>query len=118
MPHAAPTCCTVCNRRTCTCERTRQDTRPSAHARGYDRRWQKVRARYLAQHPLCNHCSTDTRPVVATQVDHVIPHKGNRALFNDPGNLQGLCHSCHSKKTMQETRAGSSRQQGGGGVIF
>jgi 5-methylcytosine-specific restriction endonuclease McrA len=30
-----------------------------------------------------------------TVADHVIPHKGNRALFFDPRNLQTLCKEHH-----------------------
>jgi 5-methylcytosine-specific restriction protein A len=35
----------------------------------------------------------------ATDVDHVIPHRGNERLFWDEGNWQALCHECHSAKT-------------------
>jgi 5-methylcytosine-specific restriction protein A len=34
--------------------------------------------------------------------DHVVPHKGDWLLFVDEKNLQGLCLSCHSKKTATE----------------
>lgn len=35
-------------------------------------------------------------------VDHIRDHKGNWTVFTDEGNLQSLCHSCHSRKTAQE----------------
>ncbi|MEP2204764.1 MAG: HNH endonuclease signature motif containing protein [Tateyamaria sp.] len=33
----------------------------------------------------------------ATVVDHIIPHRGDEALFNDRNNLQSLCTPCHSR---------------------
>jgi len=36
----------------------------------------------------------------AAHTDHVVPHRGDRALFNDEaGNWQSLCAPCHSRKT-------------------
>lgn len=39
--------------------------RASARQRGYDTQWQKVRAAYLAAHPLCVMCSAQGRRVAA-----------------------------------------------------
>jgi 5-methylcytosine-specific restriction protein A len=41
---------------------------------------------------------------LATDVDHVVPHRGDRQLFWDTSNHQALCHSCHSRKTGKEKR--------------
>lgn len=109
MPVAPPTCCTICNRRRCGCEKPKPPARASSHARGYGRRWQKLRKRFLLHHPLCNHCSSSDHPVTATQVDHIQPHRGDYKLLNDWNNLQSLCHSCHSKKTARERRASPNR---------
>lgn len=38
----------------------------------------------------------------ATEVDHIIPHRGDQQLFWDTNNWQGLCKPCHSRKTAQE----------------
>lgn len=38
----------------------------------------------------------------ATDVDHIVPHKGNHELFWDRDNWQALCHHCHSVKTATE----------------
>ncbi|WP_328203649.1 hypothetical protein [Brevibacillus nitrificans] len=38
----------------------------------------------------------------ATVVDHIIPHKGDKELFWDQKNWQGLCDSHHSRKTAKE----------------
>ena len=78
--------------------------RPSAGKRGYGSKWQKVRKKYLETHPLCVACVKEGRYVKATDVDHVIPHRGDQKLFWDQSNWQALCHSCHSKKTARENR--------------
>lgn len=55
--------------------------------------WQRLRAYVLAVEPLCRDCKG-----VATDVDHVSGDPSD----NRPQNLQPLCHSCHSAKTMRE----------------
>lgn len=74
----------------------------SSTDRGYGYRWQKLRARFLRAHPLCEHCLATGRARPATDVDHVKPHKGDPALMWDEHNLQALCHACHSRKTARE----------------
>jgi len=77
--------------------------RETANERGYTYRWQQVRAGWLRSHPLCVRCEGDGRTVVATDVDHIVPHKGDMNLFWDiEHNVQSLCHSCHSAKTAEE----------------
>lgn len=76
--------------------------RPSAAKRGYGRGWQALRLSFLADHPLCVECRGRGLVVAATEVDHVTPHKGDPALFWNSGNLQGLCHTCHSRKTVAD----------------
>ena len=78
------------------------EDRPNAAARGYDSRWQRARKVYLAAHPLCEECRKNGRYVKATDVDHIIAHRGDQDLFWDQSNWQALCHSCHSKKTNRE----------------
>lgn len=76
--------------------------RLSAHARGYGRDWQALRLSHLAQHPLCVPCSAAGLTTEATEVDHATPHRGDRDLLMDPGNLTSMCKPCHSKKTVRE----------------
>ena len=38
----------------------------------------------------------------ATDVDHVIPFRGDMSLFWDESNWQALCHRHHSMKTRRE----------------
>lgn len=71
----------------------------------YDRRWQKFRARFLAEHPFCVLCERIGITTPAEHVDHVEPHKGDPAKFWK-GPFQALCASCHSKKTLEEMRGG------------
>jgi len=76
--------------------------RASSTQRGYGYRWQQSRAGYLKRHPLCAHCEARGRVTIATDLDHIIPHRGDMALFWDRSNWQGLCASCHSRKTATE----------------
>src|SRR5690554_5824865 len=71
--------------------------------------WKQLRAEQLRQEPLCRMCKEQGRITPATVVDHVKPHKGDRELFFDPGNLQGLCKAHHDgEKQRIETRGYSN----------
>lgn len=61
------------------------DSRGNSNSRGYTSKWRKARAGLLAKHPLCVRCENKSRVVAATVVDHIIPHKGDMALFWDRG---------------------------------
>lgn len=65
--------------------------------------WRGVRARHLAQHPLCITCSEK-----ATHVDHIRPRTEYGSDI-DPSNLQTMCAKHHHAKTMQESRRGMQR---------
>lgn len=54
---------------------------------------------YLAQHPLCVECERNGRVVLATDVDHIMPHRGDKALFWSVDNWQSLCAQHHAAKT-------------------
>lgn len=82
--------------------RPKPGRRPSACARGYDRRWQKLRLSHLAEHPLCVPCLSAGRTTEATEVDHRIPHKGDHSLLFDADNLTSMCKACHGRKTATE----------------
>jgi len=76
--------------------------RGSSSKRGYGADWRALRNDHIARHPLCSHCEAEGRITLATDVDHIIAHKGNDALRLDPNNLQSLCKRHHSKKTATE----------------
>ena len=68
-----------------------------------DRRWRTCRALYLRKHPLCRLCLALGVYRAAAVVDHIVPHKGSRALFWSQSNWQALCRSCQeSHKKMLE----------------
>ena len=77
--------------------------RPPARERGYDHEWRKARIAYLAEHPHCRMCSAP-----ATTVDHIIRHRGDRALFWNRANWQPLCAPCHNR-IKQRIERGNSR---------
>ena len=74
------------------------ERRGTAAQRGYDATWRRLRASFLARNPLCAACERNGRVVVATDVDHIVPKR--RGGSDHDENLQALCHSCHSRKTM------------------
>ncbi|TFJ92147.1 HNH endonuclease signature motif containing protein [Lentibacillus salicampi] len=76
--------------------------RKTSHKRGYDWNWRKYRLSFLVRNPLCKYCGDRGMTVPATEVDHIVPHRGDRQLFWDASNHQGLCKSCHSIKTAKE----------------
>ena len=63
------------------------------------RRFRRLRVSFLIRHPVCVHCHA----APASILDHVIPHRGNAALFWDETNWQALCVVCHGVKTARET---------------
>jgi 5-methylcytosine-specific restriction protein A len=58
-----------------------------------------IRAVVLREQPLCLPCQTEGRIEPSTEVDHIRPHKGDRAMFFNRANCQGLCHRHHNEKT-------------------
>jgi 5-methylcytosine-specific restriction enzyme A len=74
--------------------------------RGYDYEWQCYRRDYLAEHPLCA-IKGEGCTLAATVVDHVLPHRGNVALFRDPDNHQPACAHCHSQHKQKMEGRGS-----------
>lgn len=65
-------------------------------------RWRKLRLIVLNHTPLCAECAANGHVSMATEVDHIKPHCGDEKLMWDVDNLQGLCHECHSRKTVKE----------------
>lgn len=87
-------------------EHARHAARFNAHQRGYTREWRKVSRAFLQANPVCRGFDSvcEERGLIrpATEVDHVIPHRGNMRLFWDQTNWQALCHTCHCRKTARE----------------
>lgn len=73
------------------------------------RRWyslkiwtEDLRPGQLLREHFCRECDRYGIRTPATDVDHIQDHKGDWGLFTDRGNLQSLCHACHSRKTAVE----------------
>lgn len=85
------------------CEKHKQET--DKHYRKYERdpeinkrygsAWKKIRARYVASHPLCEQCEKEGRLTPAEEVHHIIPLSGGGT--HDEENLMALCKACHSR---------------------
>ncbi|MBI1347232.1 HNH endonuclease [bacterium] len=69
--------------------------RPAYHSLYRSDWWKRVRVQVLATDPVCRVCTN----AIATEVDHIIPHRGNCDLFHDLDNLQPICHRCHTGKS-------------------
>ena len=89
-----------------------QDHKPKKAARRESAEWHwmyglpvwvyDLRPTQLLREPFCRECAQSGRRTRATDVDHIVDHKGNWQLFTDRNNLESLCHSCHSRKTMRD----------------
>jgi 5-methylcytosine-specific restriction enzyme A len=69
------------------------------------REWKRLRAWQLKREPNCRMHASKGLKVKATSVDHKRPHKGDRALFFDPRNLQSLCTKCHVSAKQKHERS-------------
>ena len=69
-------------------EARRKRFKGSSAERGYGSKWRKRRAAFLKEHPLCEECLKRGLLVKATDVDHIIPHRGNQKLMWDQNNWQ------------------------------
>jgi len=94
------------------CARQADQSRPNANTRGYTHRWYLRARAFRARYPLCgmrpgnrapvlSYCAEVGRTTPGDVVDHVVPHRGNMALFWDElNNWQTLCRACHTRKSM------------------
>ncbi len=86
--------------------------RDPGRQRLYDRKWQKRRELQLSTHPWCEDCLDQGVYTPATDVHHLIPHRGDPLVFGS-SPLRSLCHVCHSRHTIQEGRAPEKFPSGG-----
>lgn len=78
-----------------------------SQAKPYGHAWQKARAAFLTQHPLCAMCMSFGRLEPATVVDHIKPHRGDPGLFWARDNWQALCKRCHDSHKQRFERSGA-----------
>jgi 5-methylcytosine-specific restriction enzyme A len=64
--------------------------------------WQSLRLYKLSINPLCEICLKKGLTEPANEVDHIDSLRDNYSLRSLIDNLQSLCKSDHSKKTIQE----------------
>ncbi len=83
-------------------------------------RWQQLRARYLAQHPVCELCEKNNKTTLAKVVHHVVPIEDAKdaslmdSLAYDWHNLMALCEPCHEhlhKQLGSRFKAGKGYQR-------
>lgn len=65
------------------------------------RKWMAIREQALLKTQYrCAECLRNDKLSIARQVDHIIPlHKGGT---DDLDNLEGLCLTCHERKTARD----------------
>lgn len=126
MPSAPPRPCTYhgckalvtsgsrCERHAPVAKRANDERRGSSTQRGYGYAWQKARAAFLREHPLCTSCDDKGYVQAAVVVDHIVPHKGDPQLFWNRRNWQPLCKPCHDAKTAREDGGFGRAPRGGG----
>lgn len=84
--------------------------RGNSAKRGYDaghrgrRKECLAAAEYICQCPGCPECAPagEKCEQLATVADHIIPHRGDKRLLEDPENLRAICARCHMHKTLRE----------------
>ena len=79
-------------------QRMQRHNRSSDKARGYTNRWRRASKMLLRRDPVCKICNRNP----STETDHIIPKVEGGT--EHPDNLQGLCKTCHSRKTRREKR--------------
>ena len=108
MPWAVPSACVVPGcpghgtvKGRCRAHALTEADRPNQDVRRWYRtaRWARLRDQVRARNPLCIHCERAGRIEGWTDVDHIVPHRGDPRLFWDVDNLQGLCAGHHAEKT-------------------
>lgn len=99
------------------CSSKRERWRGTRQERGYGAQWDRDARHFRQLFPYCGMRPNDEPPVMsrchelgivtpAYQTDHVVPHRGNPALFMDKRqpiaqqpNWQSLCRECGARKS-------------------
>lgn len=72
----------------------------------YGRQWRYARRAHLVRNPYCVMCKQQGRLGAANVVDHIIPHRGDVALFWDEDNWQSLCKTHHDSTKQAQEKSG------------
>jgi 5-methylcytosine-specific restriction protein A len=90
------------------CKKHAKKSNPSGRKSGDVQKWMNSarfrnrRAQWIKGKFCTKHRKEAGILVRADVLDHIVPHCGDYRLFWDESNWQGLCFSCHSKKTATE----------------
>lgn len=72
--------------------------------------WRRLRWSILERDLFtCQRCGRVERDSSQLVADHKVPHRGDKALFWDAGNLWCLCKPCHDSAKQSEERAAAAR---------
>ena len=74
------------------------------HPTQTESRWRALASAYRKENPFCVSCAILGKTVKANHVDHIFPARLFPDRLLDTNNLQSLCMSCHSRKTVYEKR--------------
>jgi 5-methylcytosine-specific restriction protein A len=77
--------------------KTYNAVRPKRHEFYNTARWQKLRAWFRGQHPLCQECERQGRVNPSKIVDHIVSIEDGGDMTS-ADNLQALCVACHNRK--------------------
>lgn len=69
--------------------------RGSSRERGYTTKWDKASRAFLGKHRICLACELAGFDQRTEVTDHIVPHKGDKALFWDRTNWQACCRWHH-----------------------
>ena len=72
------------------------------HSFYMSKEWKVLRLYMLNKYPLCKHCKEKGKLTSSIDVDHIVDIEDAPEKRLDIDNLQTLCKSCHSKKTMEK----------------
>lgn len=91
------------------------DERLTRTQRGYSNRWARYSKQRLQQHPWCAECEREGVVMPGAVTDHIVPPKGDEALFWDESNHQTLCKRHHDSKTAREDGGFGNKKRGAHG---
>ena len=77
---------------------TYEKSRPSAHKRGYDYKWQKFRRDFLAVNPVCAMCGAKAEVVDHKDIPADVMLEAYGSFDLDPSHYQALCRRCNTLK--------------------
>lgn len=99
------TYCRPCKARSVARKKLKEQERPTAAERGYDKDWRRVRGAYIKAHPTCEQRGCQSR---TEEVHHMKPLRegGERLKWS---NLMGLCSYHHKKHEANYNRGEGGR---------